>query len=694
MTKYVSETHPHLMKEWAAKNITKPSEVTYGSKAKIWWVCERGHEWLTAVGNRAGNNTGCPYCSGRLCSPENSLLALYPILAGELSLDGHNVDAKDIHPGTTKKYTWTCNNKHSWTDSVRKRVGGKSCPTCESFGYLYPDLAKEWHPTKNQMTAFDFTPGSNKKVWWLCGSGHEHQTNIYSKMKHKCPYCAGKKAVKETSFGTLHPELARYWDNETNGALTPFDLLPHSRKKCGFICAAGHPFRATLGNIVGLARWCPYCSNQKVGFGNSLQDTNPQLLKEWNFSKNILRPNELTDGSNKQVWWLCNNGHEWKAGVSSRKSGATCPYCSNRLVGYGNSLKELFPEISKQVDYERSPIDPALTYAMSDDQIWWKCKHGHSWKAKISSRTRAGTGCKYCTSQTSSPEIRLFCELKSVFSDALTREKVNGMESDVLIPSLKIAIEYDGIYYHKDKIDKDLAKKNNFEALGYTFIRARELGLICGLYDVPIAISKEAPSKEEIDKIVHLIADTNPEVAEECNNYLSKTEYADEAEFRRILSFLPGPPEEDSLAEQHPNLALEWNYTKNFPLIPEQFHPMSGKKVWWKCDQKHEWESTIDKRSIGRSCPYCTNKKVGYGNSLADRYPDVAKFWYQSGNGSLTPYDVVYGSGKKVWWCCENGHIHKTAVVAKTTAGTQCGFCPGPGRGRKYTTPNESEFDK
>jgi hypothetical protein len=57
------------------------------------------------------------------------------------------------------------------------------------------------------------------------------------------------------------------------------------------------------------------------------------------------------------------------------------------------------------------------------------------------------------------------------------------------------------------------------------------------------------------------------------------------------------------------------------------------------------------------------NKKLGHGNSLADQDPDVAKFWYQSGNGSLTPYDVVYGSGKKVCWCCENGPFHKTAVV-------------------------------
>ena len=33
---------------------------------------------------------------------------------------------------------------------------------------LYPELAKEWHPTKNGvLTPNNIACGSNKKVWWL-----------------------------------------------------------------------------------------------------------------------------------------------------------------------------------------------------------------------------------------------------------------------------------------------------------------------------------------------------------------------------------------------------------------------------------------------------------------------------------------------------------------------------------------------
>ena len=65
-------------------------------------------------------------------------------------------------------------------------------------------------------------------------------------------------------------------------------------------------------------------------------------------------------------------------------------------------------------------------------------------------------------------------------------------------------------------------------------------------------------------------------------------------------------------------LSKQWNHKKNYPLTPEMFEPKSGKTVWWICKNNHEWEASIDKRSNGRNCPYCTNKKVGYGNSLAD----------------------------------------------------------------------------
>ena len=50
---------------------------------------------------------------------------------------------------------------------------------------------------------------------------------------------------------------------------------------------------------------------------------------------------------------------------------------------------------------------------------------------------------------------------------------------------------------------------------------------------------------------------------------------------------------------------------------PENHLPQTNKKVWWICSKKHEYEMLIGSRTAKRyqqGCPYCSNKKVGYGN--------------------------------------------------------------------------------
>ncbi len=57
-----------------------------------------------------------------------------------------------------------------------------------------PEIAKEWHPTKNkQVTPEDVTYGARKKVWWRCPKGHEYPATIDSRTSKKqptdCPFC-------------------------------------------------------------------------------------------------------------------------------------------------------------------------------------------------------------------------------------------------------------------------------------------------------------------------------------------------------------------------------------------------------------------------------------------------------------------------------------------------------------------------
>ena len=63
------------------------------------------------------------------------------------------------------------------------------------------------------------------------------------------------------------------------------------------------------------------------------------------------------------------------------------------------------------------------------------------------------------------------------------------------------------------------------------------------------------------------------------------------------------------LATLNPRLAKEWHPTKNGDLTPKDVTSSSGKKVWWKCSKGHEWATTVNHRSNGRGCPYCSGRR-------------------------------------------------------------------------------------
>lgn len=73
-----------LLQEWdAARNggLT-PSDVSFGSHQKVWWQCSKGHSWQAKVYSRS-EGSGCPYCTGRKETPENSLAIQVPALEAE-----------------------------------------------------------------------------------------------------------------------------------------------------------------------------------------------------------------------------------------------------------------------------------------------------------------------------------------------------------------------------------------------------------------------------------------------------------------------------------------------------------------------------------------------------------------------------------------------------------------------------------
>lgn len=127
-----------------------------------------------------------------------------------------------------------------------------------------------------------------------------------------------------------------------------------------------------------------------------------------------------------------------------------------------------------------------------------------------------------------------------------------------------------------------------------------------------------------------------------------------------------------NLFTQHPEICKEWNYAKNSHK-PEFYMPSSADRVWWICENQHEWEASISNRTRqSTGCPYCKNKRPTSKNNFAVHYPEIAKEWDHDKNKKL-PEDYLPRSNKKVWWKCLNGHEWLAAINNRISRG--CPHC-------------------
>ena len=152
----------------------------------------------------------------------------------------------------------------------------------------------------------------------------------------------------------------------------------------------------------------------------------------------------------------------------------------------GKSLAEVNPELAKEWHSTRNgDLTPKDVGIGSNKRVWWKCNKGkdHEWQAQIKLRTNRGDGCQKCNLFISSKEehtIRF--ELKLFFDNIDSKEFRTEVKSskgrkwsiDIYIPEFRVGIEYDGSYWHRDKVDIDRRKTIDLINADYYIIRIRE----------------------------------------------------------------------------------------------------------------------------------------------------------------------------------------------------------------------------
>ena len=709
----LQSVNPKLAAQWHPvknKNLN-PTQVTVNTDKKVWWLLPydvsddypieslRGKhfdfEWQAIISSRNAG-VGCPYLSGKaVWSGFNDLATTNSELAAQWH-PTKNEDLKPIHvtAGSDRKVWWlfsydvpddypieSLRGKHfdfEWQAIISSRNKGLGCPylsgkaVWSGFNDLAttnPELAVQWHPTKNEdLKPTQVTANSAKKIWWclsydvpvdypikpLRGKHFEFEwkTSIANRNNgNGCPYLSGQ-AVWEgfNDLQTLNPDLAAQWHPVKNKNLNPTQVTVNTDKKVWWLLPYDVPDNYPIESLRGKHfdfEWqaiisdrnaglgCPYLSGKAVWSGfNDLATTNPELAAQWHPTKNgDLKPTYVTRGSHRKVWWLLpydvsadypikslrgkHFDFEWKACILDRTSGYGCPYLSSKAIWKGfNDLETVNPELAAQWHPTKNGnLDPTQVTANSNKKVWWLCKYDDpvtgrhfdfEWKTDINSRNN-GSECPFLSGHA---VWKGFNDLRTINPEVAAQ-------------------------WHP-------TKNGDLKPTQVTANSAKKIWW-CLSYDVPVDYPIKSLRGKHFDF--------------EWEEYIYKRNNGHGCPYLSSHTVWEGF---NDLQTVNPELAAQWHPTKNGDLKPTQVTANSNKKVWWILpydDRKSgnrfefEWKTTVHNRNNGNDCPYLSGKSVLCGfNDLQTVNPELAKQWHPTKNGNLDPTQVTANSNKKVWW--------------------------------------------
>lgn len=708
----VENNKTDLLKEWDySKNGNKtPKIVTPRSKDKVWWIVHYNDpvtskhfdfSWETAILHRTAG-AGCPFLSNpvKAVFPGfNDLATTNSELASDWNYEKNNelgISITEVSRGSTKIVFWNCGIHGSYEARIADRVHGNGCPYCAGkkikigFNDLVttnPKMAMEWDTEKNGMGPENVTRGCIKKYWWKCEKGHSWfvSPNNRTNQDSDCPYCTNRKVwIGFNDLGTVYPELAKEWNYEKNGDLTPQTVVAKSDKKVWWYCKFGHEYECRISSRVLDGIGCSICNKER-------RTSFPEkaiyyyVKKEFSDAEENLRFNWLGKGELDMFIPSLNVGIEYD-GYNWHKD-------------INKDLKKDTACFNNNVDLIRVRVDECPKYDSDSYKIYY---------GKNSQLVTLDDAIIYLfnyLNQKYNVNIELNINIDrdyiEIMDNYITREKQNSLA--IMRPD--IAKEWN--YEKNGRIKPEFVSVYSNRKVWFTCS-------ICG-NDYQTIINNRTGSKKsgcqvcshkKIKKGVNDFGTQFPHLLEEWDyvkNTISPYEISpgnhkkiwwkcskcghswEAALCSRTGKQKCGCPvcgrqvagTENNFAVLYPELLEEWCYDKN-ERDPYTLLPQSNLKFWWKCKKcEYEWQRDLYHRTQRHGgCPLCAHQVLVKGiNDLETQFPEVAKEWNYEKN-VLKPYEVSGGTNKKYWWKCSIcGYEWECVVASRTKRGSNCPKC-------------------
>jgi len=438
----------------------------------------------------------------------------------------------------------------------------------------------------------------------------------------------------------------------------------------------------------------------------------PELLSQFHPTKNDRQASQYTSGERKtKIWWQCPIAHDhvWPARFADRiqvykRKGSFhyddngtvgCPFCApNPKPSSTNNLAKFRPEIAQEWNYEKNNgIKPQDVTINSNKNVFWICPKGHSYDSSVHDRTRKDRphSCPECSSKNSSPEFRIFAELKLFFPNIIHRQKIEHLEADIFIPELKLAIEYDGGYYHRSE-PQDRKKNDFFSKKAIKLVRIRQ-GSLKKIEPQDIVVKSPKIEKPTVNMLLLTIREMFPNITfgKDIDEYCEQKTLQNDDLYYDLLANIKSSSEEDALITVFPGLLERWDYKRNGKLNPTAVSKGDSRlMLFFICPEHGEYQRTA--YSISRlvdanaslGCSKCSGREASEIRNLANMYPKLASQFARDLNENLDPTKITPGSSRNVWWRCKSGHEFQRIVRHRTKKGEddKCPRCKSHPRAR------------
>lgn len=274
-------------------------------------------------------------------------------------------------------------------------------------------------------------------------------------------------------------------------------------------------------------------------------------------------------------------------------------------------------EFIREMNEKRPDINILGKYKNKRSGVHCQCKicgfskyqDGTAWMPLPGNILR-GMGCPNCNNEnkTSFAEqaILFYC---NKFTTAINRYTKFGVEIDVWLPELNIGVEYNGMYWHDKRRQKDQAKIDILRKNNIRIITIQDNGENTVNGDV-ITHAGCGKNFNEIDWAIKQLF-----VLLDISDIEINTEQNEQAIYAQYASF----KKENSFAFNYPDKAKEWDYEKNGNVTPDMVSKQSDRKFFRICPLCNTSYKTALVNWIKRDgCHMCAGERQrGLNNPVA-----------------------------------------------------------------------------